>query len=130
MESLFRTGNQPPPSGQVPPRPENKRVWASLLKGKAAVIQEVAQETRCRDPEGIKTQVALTDGERALQILVEGTLGVTLVLDIARSGKTLEGCARLHTPKEGWRLNSGFWTAHLANPVAKSVGLSRGFARA
>jgi hypothetical protein len=35
-------------------------VWASLLKGKAAVIQEVAQEMRRRDPEGIKTRVALT----------------------------------------------------------------------
>jgi hypothetical protein len=35
-----------------------------------------------RDPEGIKTRVALTDGDRALQILVEGTLGVTLVLDL------------------------------------------------
>ena len=82
VESLFRTGNQPLPSGQVPPRPENKRVWASLLKGKAAVIQEVAQEMQRRDPEGIKTRVALTDGDRALQILVEGTLGVTLVLDL------------------------------------------------
>lgn len=82
VESLFRTGNQPPPSGQVPPRPENKRVWASLLKGKAAVIKEVAQEMQRRDPEGIKTRVALTDGDRALQILVEGTLGVTLVLDL------------------------------------------------
>jgi hypothetical protein len=82
VESLFRTGNQPPLSGQVPPRPENKRVWASLLKGKAAVIKEVAQEMQRRDPEGIKTRVALTDGDRALQILVEGTLGVTLVLDL------------------------------------------------
>jgi hypothetical protein len=82
VESLFRTGNQPPPSGQVPPRPENKRAWAGLLEGKAAVIQEVAQETRRRDPEGIKTQVALTDGERALEILVEEMLGVTLVLNL------------------------------------------------
>jgi len=57
VEGLFRTGNEPPPSGQAPPRPENKRVWASLLGGKAALIQEVAQETRRRDPEGIKTRV-------------------------------------------------------------------------
>jgi hypothetical protein len=57
-------------------------VWASLLKGKTAVIQGVAQEMQRRDPEGIKTRVALTDGERALQILVEGTLGVALVLDL------------------------------------------------
>ena len=82
VESLFRTGNPPLPSGQVPPRPENKRVWASLLKGKAAVIKEMAQEMQRRDPQGIKTGVALTDGDRALQILVEGTLGVTLILDL------------------------------------------------
>jgi len=57
-------------------------VWASLVKGKTAVIQEVAQEMQRRDPEGIKTRVALTDGERALQILVEATLNVTLILDL------------------------------------------------
>ena len=71
-----------PAEGQTPPRPENKRVWASLLKGKTAVIQEVAQEMQRRDPEGVKTRVALSDGERALQILVEGTLDVTLILDL------------------------------------------------
>ena len=52
------------------------------MKGKTAVIQEVAQEMQRRDPEGIKTRVALTDGERALQILVEATLNVTLILDL------------------------------------------------
>jgi hypothetical protein len=82
VESLFRIQRQTPIHGQTPPRPENKRVWASLLKGKTAVIEEVAQEMQRRDPEGIKTRVALTDGERALQILVEGTLGVTLILDL------------------------------------------------
>jgi len=82
VESLFRTERQTPAAGQTPPRPENKRVWASLLKGKAAVIEEVAQEMQRRDPQGIKTRVAVTDGERALQIRVEATLGVTLILDL------------------------------------------------
>ena len=82
VESLFRTERQTPAAGQAPPRPENKRVWASLLKGKTAVIEEVAQEMQRRDPEGIKTRVAVTDGERALQIRVVGTLGVTLILDL------------------------------------------------
>jgi len=82
VESLFRTHRQTPADGQAPPRPENKRVWASLLKGKTAVIEEVAQEMQRRDPQGIKIRVALTDGERALQILVEGTLGITLILDL------------------------------------------------
>ena len=82
VESLFRTHRQNPANGSSPPRPENKRVWASLLKGKTAVIQEVAQEMQRRDPGNVKTRVALSDGARALQILVERTLGVTLILDL------------------------------------------------
>ncbi len=82
VESLFRIERQTPAAGQTPPRPENKRVWASLLKGKTAVMKEVAQEMQRRDPQGIKTRVAVTDGERALQILAEETLGVTLILDL------------------------------------------------
>jgi len=57
-------------------------VWASLTKGKAAVIAEVAQQMQRRDPQRNKTWVALTDGERALQILVDQTLPVTLILDL------------------------------------------------
>ena len=82
VESLFRISSQPLPSGQSPPRPENKRVWASLVKGKTAVVKEVAQEMQRRDPEHTKTRVALTDGERALQIRVDQTLDVTLILDL------------------------------------------------
>jgi hypothetical protein len=57
-------------------------VWASLLKGKNAVIQEVAEEMERRDPAASKTRVALTDGERALQIRVDRNLKVTLILDL------------------------------------------------
>jgi hypothetical protein len=96
VESLFRIRRQTSAEGQTPPRPENKRVWASLLKGKTVVIQEVAQEMQRRDPEGLKTRVALTDGERALQILVEGTLGVTLILDL------------LHVLEKLWKAAYGF----------------------
>jgi hypothetical protein len=81
VESLFRlrpTRQDAP----APPRPENKRVWASLLKGKNAVIQEVAEEMERRDPSASKTHVALTDGERALQIRIDRNLKVTLILDL------------------------------------------------
>ena len=38
------------------------------------------------------TRLALTDGERALQIRVDQKLNVTLILDLmARAGETLEG---------------------------------------
>ncbi len=52
------------------------------MKGQAAVIAEVAAEVLRRDPQGHKTHVALTDGERALQILVSEKLAVTLILDL------------------------------------------------
>src|SRR3984893_11358046 len=82
VESLFRISRPTPEDAPVPPRPEHKRVWASLLKGKTAVIQEVAEEMERRDPSASKTRVALTDGERALQIRVDGKLNVTLILDL------------------------------------------------
>lgn len=82
VKNLFHLCGSAAGNRQTPPHPENKRVWASLLKGKTAVIQEVAQEMLRRDPGGSKTRVAVTDGERALQILVEQKLGITLVLDL------------------------------------------------
>jgi hypothetical protein len=81
VQSLFRTGHLPA-AQPAPPRPEKKRVWASLVKGKAAVLAEVAQEMDRRDPQRNKTRVALSDGERALQILIDQTLPVTLILDL------------------------------------------------
>ncbi len=81
VESLFRISRPTPGDVLAPPRPENKRVWASLLKAKDAVIQEVAEEMERRDPSASKTRVALTDGERALQIRVDRKLNVTLILD-------------------------------------------------
>jgi len=38
VQSLFRSGGPPPAGESPPPRPENQRVWASLTKGKSAVI--------------------------------------------------------------------------------------------
>jgi hypothetical protein len=82
IESLFPTGRRTAGDAPVPPRPENKRVWASLLKGKTAVIQEVAEEMERRDPSRSLTRLALTDGARALQIRVDRKLNVTLILDL------------------------------------------------
>ena len=82
LECLFPTERQTRSDKAVVPRPENKRVWASLLKGKSAVIDEVAAEMDRRGPAGLLTRIALTDGERALQIRVKGKLRVTLILDL------------------------------------------------
>jgi len=100
VESLFRTDPKKlREAGQLcPPRPEHKRVWASLVKGKASVIEEVVQEIQRRDPENHKTHVALTDGEHALQILVSKKLKVTLILDL------------LHALEKAWK------AAHVFHP--------------
>lgn len=82
VESLFGPARSPRAGENPPPRPEHKRVWASLTKGKAAVIGEVAAEVLRRDPHVDKKHVALTDGERALQILVNQKLQVILILDL------------------------------------------------
>jgi hypothetical protein len=82
VESLFRISLPSSEDTPAPPRPENKRVWASLLKGKNAVIDEVAEEMERRDPSASKTRLALTDGERALQIRIDRKLKVTLILDL------------------------------------------------
>ena len=82
VDSLFRTQPVVDSRKTAPPKPENKRVWASLTKGKAFVIDEVRQEVRRRDPGGIKTLVALTDGERVLQRLVAKDMKLILILDL------------------------------------------------
>ena len=80
-DSLFPAGVKPVPK-QPHPKPENKRVWASLTKGKPAVIEEVHQEVLRRDPDGRKTLVALTDGERTLQMQITKKMKLTLILDL------------------------------------------------
>ena len=57
-------------------------MWASLPKGKTAVVQEVPEEMDRRDPSRSLTRLALTDGERALQIRVDRKLYVTPILDL------------------------------------------------
>jgi hypothetical protein len=100
VESLFRTENKADPDQPALSRPENKRVWASLVKGKDAVIDEVVQEVQRRDPNGQKTHVAVTDGERALQRRVSEKLHVTLILDL------------LHVLERVWK------AAHVFHPEA------------
>ena len=99
IESLFPTSRPASRDALPPPKPENKRVWASLLKGKTAVIQEVAEEMDRRDPLRSMTRLALTDGERALQIRVEQKLNVTLILDLMHALEKLSKAAYVFHPE-------------------------------
>jgi hypothetical protein len=56
-----------------PPRPENKRVWASLSKEKVEVFQEMADEGQQRIS-GVKIAAFLCDGANILQDLAKNIL--------------------------------------------------------
>ncbi len=99
IENLFPSRPRTPTGAPAAPRPENKRVWAGLLKGKTAVIQEVAEEMDRRDPAGSLTRLALTDGERALQIRVDNDLKVTLILDLIHVLEKLWKAASVFHPE-------------------------------
>jgi hypothetical protein len=69
------------------PRPEHKRVWASLEKPAEQVLEEAFQEAERRDPEHHKKWVAVVDGNqeqlRLLRRLARRhSVALTIVLDI------------------------------------------------
>ena len=77
-----------PPEGRpTPPRPENKRVWASVERPMDTVVADAFAEADRRDPNRQKHWVALVDGnEQQIKLLVKqgkahGVL-LTLVLDL------------------------------------------------
>jgi hypothetical protein len=80
--------------------PERKRVWASLLAGKDAFIEDVKKEMDRRDPRNEKTRVVVTDGERALQHKVCKTMrGILLVLDFLHALEKLWAAAYVFHPE-------------------------------
>jgi hypothetical protein len=69
------------------PQPRGKRVWASVRKAPHAVIAEMFDEARGRDPEGTQPWVVLVDGqEHQLRLLRQEIkrrrVTVTLILDL------------------------------------------------
>jgi hypothetical protein len=69
------------------PRPENKRVWASIEKEPAEVVDEMFREAIGRDPEKSKQWVALVDGnEKQIELIRAAArrhdIQIRLVLDV------------------------------------------------
>lgn len=69
------------------PQPQSKRVWASVCKAPRAVIAEMFDEARGRDPEGQRPWVVLVDGhEHQLRLIRQEvkrrSVAVTLILDL------------------------------------------------
>jgi hypothetical protein len=71
-------------AGKRRPRPQHKRVRADLLLGKVTLFLWLADELSRRNPEGAKSVIFLSDGERALHDRQREYLpeGVTCILDL------------------------------------------------
>lgn len=84
------------------PRPENKRVWASVKRGTELVIEEMFKEGQDRDPKHEKQWVALVDGNpcqlKELQKKAQSfNVQLTIVLDI------------IHVLEYLWKAACGFY---------------------
>lgn len=97
------------------PRPEQKRVWASLEKEPEQVIEQALAEARHRDPEYEKTWVALVDGNKT-QIRELGRMArknnfdLTIVIDIIHVIEYLWAAGRAFHSASGPELES--WVRH------------------
>jgi dsRNA-specific ribonuclease len=87
---------------QARPRPQAKRVWASLKKEPFEVVDEAVLEAEDRDPGHAKTWVALVDGAEAQLDLVDDIsplydVPVTVILDI------------IHPAERVWKASLAFY---------------------
>lgn len=90
----------PAPQDKAPPRPrpEHKRVWASLQQSPEEVIDATFAEAQRRDPDHAKRWVALVDGSDPQLARLEQTarrygVGLTVVLDVMHVAEYLWSAA-------------------------------------
>ena len=101
--------------GPLRPRPEHKRVWASLEKDPEEVIEAAYEEARYRDPEGEKIWVALVDGNKEQirilrKIARKKGLDLTIIVDLMHVTEYLWKAGRAFHPESGPELE--FWVEH------------------
>jgi hypothetical protein len=112
------------------PRPEQKRVWASIEKAPEQVIGDAFDEACHRDPNNEKHWVALVDGNNTqLDILnrmaKEKEVDVTIIVDIIHVIEYLWKAGRVFHPKSGPELEN--WVRHRLLGVLKGkAGLMAG----
>ena len=97
------------------PSPEHKRVWASIEKAPGQVIEEMFLEARSRDPDNVKTWVALVDGNKTQirtlrRIAREQKIQLTIVVDIIHVIEYLWDAGRVFYPQGGPELEG--WVDH------------------
>jgi len=108
-------GKSKSPRAEPRPRPEQKRVWASIEKTPEEVIEELLQEARYRDPAYEKSWVALVDGNKSqIRILrrqaKKNGLDLTIIVDVIHVIEYLWDAGRAFHPASGPELES--WVEH------------------
>ena len=108
-------GKSASPRAGPRPRPEQKRVWASIEKTPEAVIEELLREAHYRDPVDEKTWVALVDGNKSqIRILrrlaKKNGLDLTIIVDVIHVIEYVWDAGRAFHPASGSELES--WVEH------------------
>jgi hypothetical protein len=93
------------------PRPEKKRVWASLEKTPQEVIEKVFEEANHRDPEHQNNWVALLDGNkpqiRILRRMAKHKgIDITLIVDVIHVIEYLWDAGRVFHPEASAELEN------------------------
>jgi hypothetical protein len=128
-EELVGDSSSPHP-GPPRPRPEQKRVWASLEKEPEQVIEEALAEARHRDPTDKKTWVALVDGNKSQisilkRLAKKNSLDLTIIVDLIHVIEYLWNAARVFHPAPGPELEN--WVRHrLLETLRGKAGLMAG----
>ena len=109
-EELIDDSRSPRP-GPPRPRPEQKRVWASLEKTPEEIIKELLQEARYRDPDDEKSWVALVDGNKSQisilkRLAKKNGLDLTIIVDLIHVIEYLWDAARVFHPDPGAQLEN------------------------
>lgn len=118
------------PNKETSPRPEQKRVWASLEKSAEQVIASAFSEASNRDPNHEKHWVVLVDGEnqqlRVLKSMAkEQNVALTIIVDIIHVIEYLWKAGRAFHPKSGPELEE--WVQYrLAKILEGKAGLMAG----
>ena len=106
-----------PRKGPTRPRPEHKRVWASLAQSPEAVVREMFDEAARRDPKGKKRWVALVDGnlpqiDHLQQLAEERNIPLIIIVDFIHVAQYVWKAAGAFFPDQ--ELQQDRWTrAHL-----------------
>ena len=116
--------------GPPRPKPEQKRVWASIEKTPEEIIKELLQEARYRDPIDEKSWVALVDGNKSqIRILKrlakKNGLDLTIIVDLVHVIEYLWDAARVFHPQPGTEQEN--WVRHrLLEILRGKAGLMAG----